>query len=203
MCTSPPGLGGLIDKDSDIDRGDVALCRTVSDEQLNSVMCTSPLGPVDSVMRAVPFELVPLPYVGLGPMSLSTVLFVHPDRMYQVPVCHPTGPILGNVCFLRVLLPGSARTVNDVIRTVNPGGDYVSSLYVRPVVRDRFMTMMIIVTLLQLVLSGSSRREIRTGSSCREVRTGSLCLEVCAGSSCRELCRAFRGPRFCDTRFVI
>ena len=57
------------------------------------------------------------------------------------------------------------RTVSA--RTVDPGGDDVSSLYVRQVLRVRFTIVMIIVTLLQSVLSGSSRRKFATRSSRR------------------------------------
>ena len=76
---------------------------------------------------------------------------------------------------------GSARTVNDVIRTVDPGGNDVSSLYVHPVLCDWFTIMMIIVTLLQSVLSRSLRWKFAPGSL-----YGSLCREVCTGSLHRE-----------------
>ena len=77
---------------------------------------------------------------------------------------------------------GSARTVNDVIRTVDPGDDDVSSLYVRPVLRDQFTIMMIIVTLLQSVLSRSSRRKFVSGSLPWKFVPG-VCAGSCAGPS--------------------
>ena len=72
------------------------------------------------------------------------------------------GPILGD---------RDSESCHSVMCTSprDPGGDYVSSLSVRPVLRDR-MTM-IIVTCLQSHLSGS--RKFVPGSSCRKFVSGS------------------------------
>ena len=65
----------------------------------------------------------------------------------------------------------------------DPGGDYVSSLSVHPVFA-RFTIMMIIVTLLQSVLSGSLRQKFAPRSLCRRKFVSP---EVCAGiRSCAE-----------------
>ena len=63
----------------------------------------------------------------------------------------------------------------------DPGGDYVSSLSVHPVF-SRFTIMMIILTLLQSVLSGSSRQKFAPGSLYRRKFVSP---EVCAGSCAR------------------
>ena len=97
---------------------------------------------------------------------------------------------------------GSARTVNDVIRIVDPGGDDVPSHYVCLVLHDWFMIMLIInCDFITVVLVWEFAPEVHAGKFAPKVHAGkSLCWKFVLESShrkfapevcTRSLCRKF------------
>ena len=81
--------------------------------------------------------------------------------------------VVSNLFRSRGQIPGDrdSDSCHSVMCTSPPdrGSDYVSSLSVRPLCSLGFTIRMIIVTLLQSVLSGSSRQKFAPGSLCRKL----------------------------------